>query len=405
MSLINQMLKDLELRGAGSTDATQSTSSALSPSMSQSSSFPFIKIGLLVAILAGGIYSWLQTTPKSTVNAGVTNTIPSISVNEKNQQVITKAPTIDTTPVTQPASAAPVPASANPLKINAPTPPVSLFETELKYTPSNYQAPHPKHEQTKQEENVTKPSDEVVAAKATNVKQSGTSLNQVNEAEKSPAQKHSLPRISTKLSSDHLSTGKEINPDQKSRNYYSQAISNLKQGRVSEAQTNLAQALEANPANQEARQTLAGLLLDNKRNDEAKATLVAGLAITPEQPDFRIALARIQVESGDRAAALSTLEQGAGSAKNNADYQGFFATLLQRADRHDEAIEHYLSAVSQGASTPSTLVGLGISLQAVGKLENAKEAFSRAQTSSTLTPELSVFVEQRLKQINQKLRI
>ena len=218
------------------------------------------------------------------------------------------------------------------------------------------------------------------------------------------ANKRYNSKLSTKLSNDSSNIGKEIRPEQRSSNLYRQALSNLQQGRVSEAQENLTQALEANPANQDARQTLAGLLLDNKRNDEAKATLAAGLSITPEQSDFRMALARLQIEAGDRSTALATLEQGLPYAKNNAEYQSFTATMLQRAERHDEAINHYTTALSLNANNPSALIGLGISSQVVGNLESAKEAFTRAQTSTTLTPELSTFVNQQLKQINQKLR-
>jgi MSHA biogenesis protein MshN len=214
---------------------------------------------------------------------------------------------------------------------------------------------------------------------------------------------HVTSKPIVKSNVDDTSIGKQIRPDQKSGNFYRQAITNLQQGRVAEAQANLTQALEANPANQEARLTLAGLLVDNKRNDEAKATLAAGLAISPEQSDFRMALARLQVEAGDRTGALNNLEQGLAYAKGNADYQSFFATLLQRAERHEEAINHYMTALSLNDTNPNSLIGLGISLQAVGKLENAQEAFTRAQTSTTLTPELSMFVDQRLKQINQRL--
>ena len=164
------------------------------------------------------------------------------------------------------------------------------------------------------------------------------------------------------------------------------------------------QALEANPANQEARQTLAGILLDNNRNDEARAILATGLAISPEQTNFRIALARLQVELGDKSAALNTLEQGLAYANNNADYQSFLATLLQRANRHEEAISHYNAALSINSGAANSLVGLGISLQTTGKLENAQDAFARAQSLASLSPELAQFIDQQLKQINQHLQ-
>jgi MSHA biogenesis protein MshN len=121
-----------------------------------------------------------------------------------------------------------------------------------------------------------------------------------------------------------------------------------------------------------------------------------------------MALARLQVETGDVNGALITLEQGLTYAKNNGNYQVFLATLLQRANRHEEAIAQYQAALSlnsaSNSATSNALVGLGISLQAMDKLKESQEAFSRAQSSATLSPELLSFVEQRIKQIQQRLQ-
>ncbi|OIR00968.1 beta-barrel assembly-enhancing protease [mine drainage metagenome] len=395
MSLINQMLKDLEHRGAGSTDTAKLSSTPLITNNPPSRSFPWIKISLLIILLAGGIYYWMQFSPTSSLKTNINQTISNTISTETKLQAVVESTTPTTvapaTPVVEPATAEPVKAKA-----------VSLFETELKYTPSDFQEPSTKIQKDKTKPN--SPSTQTTSTPKQNNTDATNSTINSNEAEKALPPKHTLSKLPTKLNSDASATGKEISPTQKSGNYYRLGILNLQQGRVSEAQANLLLALDANPENQDARQALAGLLLDNKRNDEAKTVLAAGLAITPEQSDFRMALARLQVEAGDKAIALSTLEQGLPYAKTNAIYQSFIATLLQRADRHEEAITHYMTALSLNSATTSTLIGLGISLQAVGKLENAKEAFTRAQTSAALTPELSAFVEQRLKQINQHLR-
>ena len=296
-----------------------------------------------------------------------------------------------------------------------------LFESTLRYTPIAAQTN--KLEKYPQKDKVianVMPA-ELLASSPANTNQATKPVEPVKSVETvEPANKPAVSDNSavpaklvvTAKSPTHSSNSsivKQISPEQKSGNSYRQALANLQQGRVAEAQSNLAQALEANPANQEARQTLAGLLLDNNRNDEARATLAAGLAITPEQTNFRMALARLQIELGDKSAALTTLEQGQAYANNNADYQSFLATLLQRANRHDEAISHYKTALSMNtspnnSSSANSLVGLGISLQATGKLENAQEAFTRAQSVATLSPELAQFIDQQLKQINQRLQ-
>ena len=196
---------------------------------------------------------------------------------------------------------------------------------------------------------------------------------------------------------------KEVRLDQRSANLYRQAVLFLQQGRVSEARTTLTKALEINPINNEARQTLAGLLLDNKQNDDARKILQEGIQLAPEQNGFRMALSRLQLDAGDNVLALSTMEQGLNYAKNDAEYYGYLATLLQRAERHNDAIKYYQIALSKEPNMVTSLVGYGISLQTLGRLSEAKQAFDRAQSNENLSPELSQFVDEQQKLISQHL--
>lgn len=377
MSLINQMLKDLEQRGAGSNNSIQINPAVLSAGSAEARSFPVAKITLVLMLLAGGIYSWMHTTKPGTDNPSPAATQTPVAP--------AKAPAVsETTTNNQPNTLFATQLDAQHLQAITPTP-------TTKATPS----PAP----TANEVN-TAPTVSVPATIAPSVEKTTPISN--NDAEKSAAPKHTAPKLTSKVEADTTGLGKQIRPEQKSNNYYRLALGQLQQGRVAEAQANLSLALESNPANQEARQTLAGLLIENKRHDEAKTLLTAGLAIAPEQNDFRMALARLQVESGDRGGALNTLEQGLGYANNNADYQVFTATLLQGVKRHDEATEHYMTALTLRSNDAKALIGLGISLQALGKLDKAQEAFNRAQATASLSPELSLFVEQQLKQLNSR---
>jgi len=126
------------------------------------------------------------------------------------------------------------------------------------------------------------------------------------------------------------------------------------------------------------------------------------LTLNAEQYGFAMALARLQIERGDNQAALDTLYKSLPHAADNAGYQAFLAALLQRAEQHKKAIEHYQAALRL-APSEAWQIGLGISLQAENRLAEAQEAFSHAKASNELTPELSVFVEQRLRIIKKSL--
>jgi len=383
MSLINQMLKDLEQRGANTADAEMNIAANLNAVNTThanllKSRLPLLQIGGIIILIAASAHLWTQNIlaqSRSDEIASVANVNP-----QTTAQVISAN-------INNPASAHPT-ANADTSR--------PLFETELKFKPEATQAAVQKTQKNDILANLPPPG-------ATGKPVEQAEIIGLAAPEKLPVLAH-VDKASNKANIDNTPVGKQIRPDQQSGNFYRQALVYLQQGRVAEAQANLTLALEANASNHEARQTLAGLLLDNKRNDEARTILAAGLAIAPEQIDFRMALARLQVEAGDITGGLNTLEQGLSFAKNDADYQNFLATLLQRANRHEEAINHYTNALSLNSTSPSSLIGLGISLQAVGKLEQSQEAFMHAQSTARLSPELSIFVEQRIKQINQRLQ-
>jgi MSHA biogenesis protein MshN len=407
MSLINQMLKDLEERGAQSADTEVDIASNLSaantpkqhPIFTKNTEFSLIKMGGAMMLLAGAAYLWTQNTQAES----------RIELRQMINNLVHKPAAGNMSADAVKMNEIPVQTATVELPNNTAAYQVSpLFETELKYNIADLQVEAVKTQAT-QVKSLHK--NELKTNSETSTKtemQVPTEALSVSAPPDKPTQLALVEKPANGKNIYSASISKQIKPDQKSANLYKQALGYLQQGRVAEAQAMLVSALEASPINHEARQTLAGLLLDNKRHVEAKSTLAAGLAIAPELNDFRMALARLQVETGDVSGALITLEQGLSYAKNNGNYQIFLATLMQRANRHEEAIAQYNAALSLNSAssnaTNNALVGLGISLQAMDKLKESQEAFSRAQSSATLSPELLSFVEQRIKQIQQRLQ-
>lgn len=185
-------------------------------------------------------------------------------------------------------------------------------------------------------------------------------------------------------------------PIQRAENAYRQAYASLQQGRMGEAEESLRQALQFDPRHAAARQALAALLVESRHLDRAEQLLQQGLELQPGNTGYAMTLARIQVERKDVAAALATMQHNP-PAGENAEYHGFLAALLQRSERHKEAIDHYLAALRVNPTAGPWLLGLGISLQADGQNAKAAEIYRRARQSSSLSPELQAFAEQRLK--------
>jgi MSHA biogenesis protein MshN len=70
---------------------------------------------------------------------------------------------------------------------------------------------------------------------------------------------------------------------------------------------------------------------------------------------------------------------------------------LQRLNRHAEAAEQFAAALRVMPGNGVWWMGLGMSLAADGRKDVAREAFSRARASGSLSPELTQYVEQRIR--------
>jgi MSHA biogenesis protein MshN len=180
---------------------------------------------------------------------------------------------------------------------------------------------------------------------------------------------------------------------------YRSAVDLMNQGRAEPAIDAYAGVLRLDPKHAAARQSLVALLIGRGRGAEAQGVLREGLAVLPENTAWAMLLARLQVEGGDKAGALATLDAALPYAKNRPDYHAFVGTVLQLQGRHKEAIAYYEIAVRLSPDSGRWLTGLAISLEEEKRIPEAREAYQRALATSTLAPDLRAFVERKLGQL------
>ena len=192
---------------------------------------------------------------------------------------------------------------------------------------------------------------------------------------------------------------KQFSAQQLLDNEFRRATALVQQGRSNEAYRVYEAVLKQDAGYDAARQAMVAILLDSKRNTEAEHLLQDGLQRNVKHSGFAMLLARLQVERGAVSQALETLNKTLPYADRQADYQAFVAALMQRQSKHPEAIEHYQIAVQLLPTSGVWLMGLGISLHAVQRNEEARAAFTRAIETGKLSTELRAFVEQQLKEL------
>lgn len=189
---------------------------------------------------------------------------------------------------------------------------------------------------------------------------------------------------------------KRNSPAQLAEVEYRKAGVLMQQGRTDDALAAYQEVLRNDAKHAAARQAIVALLLGKKQVSDAERVLQDGLKINPEQTGFAMMLARLQIERGELDPAIAILENSLAHAGQQADYQAFYAALLQRKNRHQEAVAHYKIALQVAPNNGVWLMGCGISLQMLSRTSEAKTIYQRALDSQTLSPELHAFVQQKL---------
>jgi MSHA biogenesis protein MshN len=190
-----------------------------------------------------------------------------------------------------------------------------------------------------------------------------------------------------------------LSPKQQADNEYRRAYQLMRQGRNTEALAGYEGALLLDARHDQARQAMVSLLLEKKRNADAERVLQEGLAINPQQTDFAMLLARLQADRNALPIALDTMLKTLPYAEKQPEYLAIVAALMQRQNNHQEAIDYYRKALQLKPQAGVWLMGLGISLRASQQNIEAREAFKRALDSNTLSTELQAYVSQQLKEL------
>lgn len=366
MSLLNQVLRDLDARKAGNT-ARAGLPAAVTPLSVRMARQPVVYrwwlAGLAVAGLATlAIWRW-QTSP------------PTANISAPTMQARVAPPPVrspdEVASMTNP-SAAPVIDDAKKHVMAKPrsSPPELHSETTLHFRPA-----------------VKAVTDGAVAA--TQAPRPKTAAVDSLPAVSSPDEDNAT-KIEKK---PHQATAAE-----RAENAYRQGMAWQQQGRLENALESYRNALDAQADHVAARQALVTLLLQLHRADEAEDVLTRGMALPSSALPSLLTLGRLRVDRDDAAAALQLLLEHADIGARSAEYEGFLATLLNRAGHHDEATEHYRRATRLAPRDARWWAGLGIALEAQGQSAMAREAYVRARDLPGLPDELAKHVEQRLHQ-------
>ncbi|MDP1525377.1 MAG: tetratricopeptide repeat protein [Rhodocyclaceae bacterium] len=220
---------------------------------------------------------------------------------------------------------------------------------------------------------------------------------------KAPAAEKSAPRQPLLETPVELKVDTQIDKRAKggaledAENEYRAGMQAVRRGDQAAAGSLFQRALSLNPEFTRARQAFLSVLVGAKRWTDAQRVAHEGLELDPTQTGWATIMARLQFEQGDSTGAIQTLERFAVHAPHDADYQGLFAYLLQKQQRPAEAAERFRSALQVRPNEGRWWFGLGLSLEQAGNAAGAKEAYAKAKAAGNLPPDMAAAVEQKLK--------
>jgi len=177
------------------------------------------------------------------------------------------------------------------------------------------------------------------------------------------------------------------------------ATTAMAKGRMQEAQDGYYEVLAHDPHNQGAREQLAGLLYGAGRLTEAAQVLEEGLRLDPAQADLRLLLARVAISGGDRQKALDWLTGYQPDIASNLDYYATWAGLAQELGQPVQASEMYVRLLRQQPDQGSWWLGLGVAEDGQGHRQRALDAYRNAQLHGNLGEASTQWLEQRIGQL------
>ena len=381
MSLINQVLQDLDARRAAHGVGSTLPNDVRPLPKSQRTQLPMILAIVVLLVFAGGLaaYHWEMRQDAAQL---ATPGIPAAVA------------TAEVTTVSPPAPAPLARAQQEPLQSQPPA------AANVPDSGDRRRHGDPVTQPTEQQKGAQPASDAAVAEKsaATDHRFADDRGKGVVAEQPLPAAAGLAPQGAGKSTTPVIErTEASGSPRERAESDYRKALAKLEQGRIAEAMEGLRHALWQDPLHAPSRQVLVRLLLDAKRPDEAALVLQEGLPGQPGQIGWAMTLARLQVDRGDLAGAAQTLDHTLPAAAGNADYQGFMAHVLQRLGRNSEAAEHYQAATRLAPGDGRWWLGLGLVLEADGRSGEARAALLRAKSTANLSAELAALVEQKLR--------
>jgi MSHA biogenesis protein MshN len=193
----------------------------------------------------------------------------------------------------------------------------------------------------------------------------------------------------------------ELSVEQRVAMYKRRGFQALEQNQPSQARVEFSKALQLEHSAHEVREQLAALVYASGDLPRAVNLLEEGLQLQPQRSSFRLMLARIFVQQQQLTQALAYLEGASPEIAGHVDYYAMQAGLAQRLDRQQLALTSYQRLLRYEPSRARWWLGYAIANDKLANYAEALSAYRQAQMVGQLSANSSEFVASRIKQLEQ----
>ena len=166
--------------------------------------------------------------------------------------------------------------------------------------------------------------------------------------------------------------------------------------RYRKAETALRSALALDPAHIKAREMLVGVFISQGRWVEASELLRVGVEMSPQHHTFRKLYARSLMQLKRDQQAIEVLSSHKPPVAQDPEHYAILAALYQRQGNHGAATRTYSEMLKVRPQMGIWWVGMGISLEAMGEQQQAVAAYQQARKSGSLNGDVARYTDNRL---------
>jgi len=393
LSVINQMLKDLEQRSA---DKHEVNTPAVPVPVAKSSNKKLVITTVIVLTLINAVAFWVwqlyqenQSLKSSNLNppvalaanqlehdSAITKLSPPIS-SESNQQELVENALIESVAV---------PTDKKQTSANS--------QHEIaNNTPDNIQ-------RREQEASIAKVSTDKAEATPAPVKTEPLVRSEVSEPFKPVSDAVEEKEATAPVEKSRLAIKRrQLSAEELVQQKMSQAEQAIENNKADKAEALFEEILLLKPEQKEARKQLAALWFGRQAYQGAINLLAQGLALAPKDTDFRLMKARLYLAQGNKEQAYQVLAVMPDTV--NSEYQLALANTAQQLGKFDAAIGAYKILLQMQPQNSRWWLGLAVAHDSHGEFSKAVQSYRSAIGQGGLSDSAANFARQRVTELGE----